>query len=95
MSHPLNKATSRLHIALSMIFFSATYYLDLHIAILLLLLLLLLYLSSIQHKNLTLIGLLPFHLKSTLGEFTPSYILHTRAFGTYLFGGLFTLQKNL
>jgi hypothetical protein len=22
-----------------------------------------------------------------LGEITPSYILHTRAFGTYLFGG--------
>jgi len=31
-----------------------------------------------------------------LGEFTPSYILHTRAFGTYLLGGvLFTLQKRL
>jgi hypothetical protein len=30
-----------------------------------------------------------------LGEFTPSYILHTRAFGTYLLGGLFTLQKKL
>jgi hypothetical protein len=29
-----------------------------------------------------------------LGEITPSYILHTRAFGTYLFGGLFTLQKE-
>jgi hypothetical protein len=29
----------------------------------------------------------------TLGEITPSYILHTRAFGTYLFRGLFTLQK--
>jgi hypothetical protein len=28
-------------------------------------------------------------------EFTPSYILHTRAFGTYLLGGLFTLQKIL
>ena len=26
-----------------------------------------------------------------LGEFTPSYILHTCAFGTYLLGGLFTL----
>ena len=25
---------------------------------------------------------------TTLGEFTPSYILHTRAFGTYLLGGL-------
>ena len=25
-----------------------------------------------------------------LGEITPSYILHTRAFGTYLLGGLFT-----
>jgi hypothetical protein len=31
----------------------------------------------------------------TLGEITPSYILHTRAFGTYLLGGLFTLQKRL
>jgi hypothetical protein len=30
-----------------------------------------------------------------LGEITPSYILHTRAFGTYLLGGLFTLQKIL
>jgi hypothetical protein len=30
-----------------------------------------------------------------LGEITPSYILHTRAFGTYLLGGLFTLQKRL
>jgi len=28
------------------------------------------------------------------GEITPSYILHTRAFRTYLLGGLFTLQKN-
>jgi hypothetical protein len=28
-------------------------------------------------------------------EITPSYILHTRAFGTYLLGGLFTLQKRL
>ena len=27
--------------------------------------------------------------------FTPSYILHTHAFGTYLLGGLFTLQKTL
>jgi len=26
---------------------------------------------------------------------TPSYILHTRAFGTYLLGGLFTLHKIL
>jgi hypothetical protein len=32
---------------------------------------------------------------SPLGEITPSYILHTRAFGTYLLGGLFTLQKRL
>ena len=31
----------------------------------------------------------------SLGEFTPSYILHTRAFGTYLLGGVFTLQKRL
>jgi hypothetical protein len=31
---------------------------------------------------------------SRLGEFTPSYILHTRVFGTYLLGGLFTLQKE-
>ena len=29
------------------------------------------------------------------GSETPSYILHTRAFGTYLLGGLFTLQKRL
>jgi len=29
------------------------------------------------------------------GEITPSYILHTRAFGTYLLGMLFTLQKRL
>jgi hypothetical protein len=29
------------------------------------------------------------------GEITPSYMLHTRAFGTYLLGGLFTLQKRL
>jgi hypothetical protein len=28
-------------------------------------------------------------------EIIPSYILHTRAFGTYLLGGLFTLQKRL
>jgi hypothetical protein len=31
----------------------------------------------------------------SLGEFTPTYILHTRAFGTYLLGELFTLQKRL
>jgi len=30
-----------------------------------------------------------------LREFTPSYIMHKRAFGTYLLGGLFTLQKSL
>jgi hypothetical protein len=31
-----------------------------------------------------------------LGGFTPSFIFHTRAFGTYLLGGgLFTLQKIL
>ena len=30
-----------------------------------------------------------------LGGFTPSYILHARAFGTYLLGGLVTLQKRL
>jgi hypothetical protein len=29
-----------------------------------------------------------------LGGFTPSYILHTRAFGTYLLGGLFTLAEK-
>ena len=30
------------------------------------------------------------------GDITPSYILHTPAFGTYLLGGgLFTLQKRL
>jgi hypothetical protein len=28
-------------------------------------------------------------------EFTPSYILHTRAFMTYLLRGLFTLRKKL
>ena len=32
---------------------------------------------------------------SGLGGFTPSYILHTRAFGTYLLGGYFTLQKKI
>ena len=30
-----------------------------------------------------------------LGEFTPSSILHTSVFGTYIGGGLFTLQKRL
>jgi hypothetical protein len=35
------------------------------------------------------------YLHIILGEFTPSYILHTCAFGTYLLGGLFTLQKIL
>ena len=30
-----------------------------------------------------------------LGGFTPSYILHTRAFGTYLLWMLVTLQKKL
>jgi hypothetical protein len=35
-------------------------------------------------------------LISSPGEITPSYILHTRAFGTYLLGGgVFTLQKRL
>ena len=34
-------------------------------------------------------------LDECLGKFTPSYILHTRAFGTYLIGGLFTLQKKI
>jgi hypothetical protein len=29
------------------------------------------------------------------GEITPSYILHTRAFGTYLLGGLFTFEKKI
>ena len=33
-------------------------------------------------------------LDRDLGEFTPSYILHTCAFGTYLLGGLFTLQQR-
>jgi len=28
-------------------------------------------------------------------EITPSYTMHIRAFGTYLLGGLFTLQKRL
>ena len=35
------------------------------------------------------------HQNFNPGEITPSYILHTRAFGTYLLGGLFTLQKIL
>ena len=30
-----------------------------------------------------------------LGGCTSSYILHTHAFGTYLVGGLYTLQKGL
>ena len=34
-------------------------------------------------------------LYSLLGGCTPSYILQTRAFGTYLLGGLFILQKGL
>jgi hypothetical protein len=34
-------------------------------------------------------------LRAVLGEITPSYILHTRTFGTYLLGGLFTLHKRL
>jgi hypothetical protein len=29
-----------------------------------------------------------------LGEFTPSYILHTRAFGTYLLGGYLPCKKT-
>jgi hypothetical protein len=33
--------------------------------------------------------------KYTPREITPSYSLHTRAFGTYLLEGLFTLQKRL
>jgi hypothetical protein len=36
-----------------------------------------------------------YHMLKELGELTPSYILHTRAFGTYLLRGLFTLQKKL
>ena len=28
-----------------------------------------------------------------LGEFTPSYMLHTRAFGTYLLGGIYLAEK--
>jgi hypothetical protein len=31
----------------------------------------------------------------SLGEFTPSYILHTRAFGTYLLGGGIYLEGAL
>jgi hypothetical protein len=31
-------------------------------------------------------------LRAVLGEITPSYILHTRTFGTYLLGGVFTLH---
>ena len=30
-----------------------------------------------------------------LGGFTPSYILHTRAFGTYLLGGYLPCKKNI
>jgi hypothetical protein len=37
---------------------------------------------------------LPWDIRN-LGGFTPSYILHTRAFGTYLLRGLFTLHKRL
>jgi hypothetical protein len=29
-----------------------------------------------------------------LGEITPSYILYTRAFGTYLLGGYLPCKKN-
>ena len=29
-----------------------------------------------------------------LKEFTPSYILHTRAFGTYLWGGYLPCRKD-
>jgi hypothetical protein len=29
-----------------------------------------------------------------LGEITPSYILHTRAFGTYLLGGYLPCKKD-
>jgi hypothetical protein len=30
---------------------------------------------------------------SGLGEFTPSYILHTRALGTYVLGGIYLAEK--
>jgi hypothetical protein len=40
-------------------------------------------------------GVCLFVMHTTPGEITPSYVLHTRAFGTYLLGGLFTLQKGL
>ena len=43
------------------------------------------------HKETTRV--LNMSMGSVPGEITSSYILHTRAFGTYLLGGLFTLQK--
>ena len=33
-------------------------------------------------------------MEGILGEFTPSYILHTRAFGTYLLGGYLPCKKD-
>jgi hypothetical protein len=34
-------------------------------------------------------------LNTGLGEITPSYILHTRAFGTYLLGGVIYLVEKI
>ena len=34
------------------------------------------------------------HLSKGLGGFTPSYILHTSAFGTYLLGGYLPRRKD-
>jgi hypothetical protein len=45
---------------------------------------------------LTIIKKHLYTITHSLGGFTPSYILHTRVFGTYLLGeGVFTLQKRL
>jgi hypothetical protein len=37
----------------------------------------------------------PLYIRLCLGGFTPSYILHTRAFGTYLLGGYIYLAENI
>jgi hypothetical protein len=34
-------------------------------------------------------------VENYLGEITPSYILHTRAFGTYLLGGIYLAKKTI
>jgi hypothetical protein len=39
-------------------------------------------------------NIMSWKVHKSLGEITSSYILHTRVFGTYLLGGIFTLQKN-